>query len=64
MLVEYNAIDSDEVSVHVGEEVEIVSQTTEDEGWWKVRYLAISIRLLFAEMFKSEPVDALGSSTT
>ena len=37
--VPYNAIDDDEVSVQVGDEVEIISRTTEDEGWWKVRHV-------------------------
>jgi hypothetical protein len=34
--VSYNAIDEDEISVHVGDVVDVISRVTEDEGWWKV----------------------------
>jgi RNA-binding protein YlmH len=34
--VAYNAIDEDEISVHVGDVVDVISRVTEDEGWWKV----------------------------
>ena len=36
MKVAYNAIDADEISVCVGDVVDVISKVTEDEGWWKV----------------------------
>ena len=36
MKVAYNAIDEDEISVCVGDVVNVISKVTEDEGWWKV----------------------------
>ena len=36
MKVAYDAIDEDEISVQVGDVVDVISKVTEDEGWWKV----------------------------
>ena len=34
--VAYQAVDHDEISVQKGDVVDVVSKTTEEEGWWKV----------------------------
>lgn len=34
--IAYQAVDHDEISVQEGDVVEVVSKTTEEEGWWKV----------------------------
>ena len=34
--VPYEAIDADEISVQVGDVVDVISKSTGDEGWWKV----------------------------
>lgn len=36
MKVAYDAVDEDEISVHVGDVIDVISKVTEDEGWWKV----------------------------
>ena len=36
MKVAYQAVDQDEISVEKGDTVDVVSKTTEEEGWWKV----------------------------
>lgn len=33
----YTASEDDEITVNEGETVEIVSQTTGQDGWWKVK---------------------------
>ena len=36
MKVAYEALDPDEITVQVGDVVDVINKTTEDEGWWKV----------------------------
>ena len=44
--VAYDAIDQDEISVQVGDVVDVISKVTEDEGWWKVMISVHSLVLL------------------
>ena len=37
MIVAYDALADDEVSVQIGDEVEVISKVTDTEWWWKVR---------------------------
>ena len=43
MKVAYNAIDEDEISVCVGDVVDVISKVSEDEGWWKVNTTVIRV---------------------
>ena len=37
VLFEYEADSRDELTIRVGDEVEIVNKNTDIEGWWEVR---------------------------
>ena len=39
--VSYEAVDGDEISVQVGDVVDVISEVTEDEGWWKVNSYSV-----------------------
>ena len=43
MKVAYEAIDEDEISVQVGDVVDVIDKVTEDEGWWKVNVYTIEV---------------------
>lgn len=36
VVVSYEAIDDDELSIQIGDVVDVISKTTGDKGWWKV----------------------------
>ena len=38
MTFEYDADNADELTIRVGEIVEIVNKNTDSDGWWEVRW--------------------------
>ena len=43
---EYKAENDDELTINVGEMVEVLDKNTDQDGWWKVRVHGISDLLL------------------
>ena len=41
VITDYDAKNSDELTVHVGETVELIDQEKDLDGWWKVRIVMI-----------------------